>query len=277
MENQDTTEECIDALVERYSHLTKDHIREALAQAKKMNQAITRGVVLGGRVYQVTKLSMGPLDTAYGLLHQMNFHVDDRWENYNGVVKAPIDQETMLPIFEEGKPLYIRLDSGCEPGQRFYDRTCDCRKQFVIALKDLQQYDHGLILHMPTQDGRGRGTGHHLATLYLQKELGIHTVESFWLFGGDNAPESIDARTYDGAVAILGFLGIQNQEITYGTNNPNKMLPLDNFGFRIERRPVIAPLTDKLRPHLIAKRDVLGHLFDEALGTYKKVDTGEYK
>ncbi|HII88344.1 TPA: hypothetical protein HA253_02005 [Candidatus Woesearchaeota archaeon] len=259
MDHADKTEICIDKLVEKYEH----KIRKALDKAKRMSEEVTRPIVLGGRSYQVRKVAMGPLTTDYGLLHQVNFLVDDQWERYEALVKAPLDEEVMIPFFEKDKPIYVRLDSGCDPGQRFYDRTCDCREQFEIALRDLQNYDQGVILHIPTQDGRGRGTAFHLATLYLQKELGINTIESFWLFGGDDSRESIDARTYEGALAVLVFMGLQNQRLIYGTNNPLKMLPVDEQGFQMERKSVIVPPTSYTRPHLLAKKEVLGHLLEE--------------
>ena len=62
----------------------------------------------------------------------------------------------------------------------------------------------GILIHIRTQDGRGMGLPFKLATLYLQRELGLHTVEAANMLSGGR---SIDNRSYTGAIAVLKFLG----------------------------------------------------------------------
>ena len=204
---------------------------------------------------------MGPVTTDHGRFYQVNFEVNDTWKKYMCLIKSDIDPDReYLPVFNPESPIFMRIDSGCEPGQVFYDKMCDCKEQLELAIKYLGRAEQGLIIHIPGQDGRGKGTAFHLATLYLQEALGVNTLESFGLIEGNTLPENLDSRTYEGSAAVMKFMGLKEYDILFGTNNPMKLEPLMKEGFNIIREPVIIEPTVYTRHHLEAKQSVLGHM-----------------
>ena len=128
----------------------------------------------------------------------------------------------------------------------------------ALAIKSLSEKEQGIIICIPNQDGRGKGTEFKLATLYLQEELGLDTTESFSLLEKDDSIISIDDRDYNGAIAIIKFLEVPNN-IIMGTNNPEKLDALINAGFNVKKEAVLAKITEFTKNHLAAKKNVLGH------------------
>ena len=105
--------------------------------------------------------------------------------------------------FPGAEDLLLRIDSGCETGQLFGDRTCECHQQLDLCMQKIMRRGHGLIINIPFQDGRGMGLPFKLATLQLQLDLGVHTVDSFAMLDPDGRR---DIRNYAGVIAILKFL-----------------------------------------------------------------------
>jgi len=70
----------------------------------------------------------------------------------------------------------------------------------------------------------------------------------------------IDARSYEGAVAIIKFLGLPlDLEISVATNNPSKIQVLRSNGYQVHRTPLSIQPTRFTYRHFLAKRDLLGH------------------
>jgi GTP cyclohydrolase II len=68
----------------------------------------------------------------------------------------------------------------------------------------------------------------------------------------------IDARTYDGAAAMLRDLGVTQVRLL--TNNPAKVAGLAAAGITVaERVPLVMPPRPANARYLAAKRDLLGH------------------
>jgi GTP cyclohydrolase II len=105
--------------------------------------------------------------------------------------------------FPGAEDLLLRIDSGCETGQLFGDRTCECHQQLDLCMQKIMRRGHGLIINIPFQDGRGMGLPFKLATLQLQLDPGVHTVDSFAMLDPDGRR---DIRNYAGVIAILKFL-----------------------------------------------------------------------
>jgi len=210
------------------------------------------------RFYLVVRQGLGPLITKMGTFWHYVFTINDTWQKYSVLVRAEIDKETLLPIFRNTGELILRTDSGCETGQVFGDLTCDCHEQLELAMSAITRHGEGMIINIPHQDGRGMGLSFKLATLWLQQELKIHTVESAGLL----APNGIiDVRTYAGVVAILKFFGINEKTaINLATNNPHKAEVFAENGYNLtDYIPVVAKPTKHTRRHLRAKQKHLGH------------------
>jgi GTP cyclohydrolase II len=75
---------------------------------------------------------------------------DDLWKEY--VVLSPKPLQSL-----DISSLSVRLDSGCDIGQLYNDCGCDCREQLLTSLTGMHYSQSGIIIHMPTQDGRGYG------------------------------------------------------------------------------------------------------------------------
>ena len=181
--------------------------------------------------YIVELKGVGRIKTNFGYFWQYDFRIDDDWEKYSVLVKARIDKSTFLPVFKNNEELVLRTDSGCETGQVFGDLTCECKEQLELAMKNISDEGEGMIVHIPRQDGRGMGLPFKLATLWLQDEFGVNTVEAASLLasGGD-----IDVRTYSGVICILKFFGIScDCHIKLATNNPQKAKVFIENGYKL--------------------------------------------
>ncbi len=209
------------------------------------------------RWYATERRGVGKLQTPYGLFWQYDFHIDDQWEKYSVLVKADLDAD-LMPVFHREEQLVLRIDSGCETGQMFHDLTCDCREQLYRTMQKIADIGEGLVINIPRQDGRGMGLPFKLATLRLQDELRLNTVEAASILAPGGV---IDVRTYAGAVAILRFFGIPiTCEIGLATNNPHKMHVFIENGYKVtDLLPVVIPPTEHTRHHLEAKQKHLGH------------------
>lgn len=208
--------------------------------------------------YSVERKGIGRIKTPQGSFLEYLFLINDQWQKYNVIVKADLD-ENLMPIFHNKNQLILRIDSGCETGQLFGDLTCDCSQQLFKAMQIINHVGEGLIINIPNQDGRGMTLGFKLATLTLQEELKLNTVESASIL----APGGIiDVRTYAGVIAILKFFDVPTTcVINLASNNPEKALIFAENGYQVtDMFPVIIPPTDDTRHHLISKQKYLGHI-----------------
>lgn len=210
------------------------------------------------RVVRVERRGVGPLEPPFGDFWNFEFFLDDGWGSYQALVKAELNYRTLLPAFDYNREIVLRTDSGCSSGQRFGDQTCDCQAQLMLAMEAITNHGQGLIVHIPEQDGRGKGLPFKLGTLWIQKALGLDTVVSASLLTEDDL---IDVRTYAGSVAVLRFLEVsQAARLVVATNNPEKLRCLQDNGFRVcDILPVATPPTSKTAHHFQAKIRHLGH------------------
>ncbi len=226
-------------------------VRKILIPKGKRIQVVECGVK---KYLLVTRKGVGAIHTPYGYFWQYDFHVNDEWEKYSVLVRASLNGQ-FNPVFTR-KNLLLRIDSGCETGQLFHDNTCECREQLHLALQRIDEYGEGIIVHIPSQDGRGGGLAFKLATLLLEKDLGMDTIEAARVLtdGGE-----IDFRTYGGVVGILKFFRAQ-KEVFLMTNNPLKISALTENKYKISRLNIVVPPTRFTARHLRAKEQELGHM-----------------
>lgn len=211
------------------------------------------------RYYSVERRGIGPLNTKYGKFWEFEFTIDDNWQKYTAIIKANIDGESLNPQFSEKDELVLRIDSGCKTGQLFGDLTCECADQLDVAMKTISEKGEGMIINIPTQDGRGMGISFKLATLWLQDELNVNTVESATMLAPNGV---IDVRTYSGIIGILKFLDISTSTIIdLASNNPKKASIFKENGYKLGCLvPVVIEPTKYTEKHLKAKQDYLGHI-----------------
>jgi len=211
------------------------------------------------RYFQVERRGIGILNTAYGKFWEYSFAIDDQWQKYSVIVKAGIDKKTLMPIFKDKNHIILRTDSGCETGQVFDDLTCECSDQLHLAMKTITEVGEGMIVSIPSQDGRGMGLGFKLATLWIQDVLKLNTVESAALLAPGGV---IDVRTYSGVVCILKFFGIlETCQINLATNNPKKAEVFAENDYTVaEYMPMVIKPNVYTEKHLRAKQNSLGHI-----------------
>lgn len=206
---------------------------------------------------RVIRKGIAPVHTKHGKFWLMDFEVNDRWREYCALYRGALDDEKLTPEWDSTRGAVVRIDSECIPGMTFGDLACDCREQLHLALERINDCGQGLVVHIRNQDGRGKGFGFHLGTLWLQDALGLDTVASAIALTEDGR---IDARSYEGAVAIIKFLGLPvDLEISVATNNPSKIQVLRSNGYQVHRTSLSVQPTRFTYRHFLAKRDLLGH------------------
>ncbi len=159
------------------------------------------------------------------------FSKEDKWFYYELLTCTPLT----FPLSSDRiqKELQIRVDSGCDSGMLYNDGGCDCHSQLLDALKVIKS-NSGIIIHCPTQDGRGYGFNTKMETEAHKRGIpavfnaqnpsptGTLTVAKD-LFG-----ETYDIRDFQSIGVILAELGFQN--IAMITDNKNKVSQLSMGG-----------------------------------------------
>jgi GTP cyclohydrolase II len=146
----------------------------------------------------------------------------------------------------------VRVHSGCVTGDIFHSLRCDCYKQLQAALELIVDTPNGILIYLPSHEGRGIGLFNKIRA-YAQQDRGLDTVDANVSIG---AP--IDARDYTLAADILYDLGFP--EIKLMTNNPAKTQALRTHGIAvIEQLPVITEPCAHNKRYLETKRERMSH------------------
>lgn len=233
--------------------MTQKQVRDTLNIIKSGMDPVVKciSVVENGkkRSYSVKRKGVGPLKTNFGEFWEFAFEIDDQWVDYAVIVKAGLDKKTLLPVFKNKNELVVRTDSGCITGQIFNDLTCECSDQLHLAMETISDAGEGMIIHIPRQDGRGMGIPFKLATMWLQKEFKVNTIEAALMLAEN---EAIDVRTYAGVVGIMKFFGISEAcRINLATNNPRKVKIFSENGY---------PIQNHVPMHIKSHKDIAHHL-----------------
>jgi 3,4-dihydroxy 2-butanone 4-phosphate synthase / GTP cyclohydrolase II len=155
-----------------------------------------------------------------------------------------------------GPGALVRVHSECLTGDAFGSLRCDCGPQLDAALQAVAQ-EGGVVVYLRGHEGRGIGLVDKLAAYALQ-DGGLDTVAA-------NVEQGLpaDAREYGAAAAILADLGVDDVRLL--TNNPAKPAGLRSHGVAVaERVPLHVGAGPLNRTYLRAKRDLMGHLIEEA-------------
>jgi 3,4-dihydroxy 2-butanone 4-phosphate synthase/GTP cyclohydrolase II len=116
-----------------------------------------------------------------------------------------------------------------------------------------------VLLYMK-QEGRGIGLEAKIKAYALQ-ELGRDTVEANAELGFP-----ADLRDYGIGAQILVTLGVRKMRLL--TNNPRKIVGLGAYGLQVvERVPIEVPPNASNVRYLSTKRDKLGHMLGQVVGS----------
>ena len=149
------------------------------------------------------------------------------------------------------QPVLVRLHSECFTGDLLESLRCDCGQQLRGALEALAK-EGGVLLYLP-QEGRGIGLVNKLRAYRLQDQ-GYDTVEANLRLGFE-----ADERLFLAAAEMLRGLGYERVRLL--TNNPQKVLGLENFGIEVSERVSHAfPANAHNERYLATKRQRSGHL-----------------
>lgn len=148
-----------------------------------------------------------------------------------------------------------RVHSRCLTGDALGSLRCDCRQQYEKAMEHISKQGRGVLLYM-NQEGRGIGLANKIRAYALQ-DKGLDTVEANHQLGFAD-----DLRAYDVAAHMIKFLKIKS--IVLLSNNPRKIKELTENGVVIsDRKSIVAPENEYDKEYLRAKKEKMGHLFDE--------------
>ena len=146
-----------------------------------------------------------------------------------------------------------RVHSSCITSHVFLSIECDCREQFEISMKYIQQEGAGVIVWLD-HEGRGNGMLAHTASQALKRK-GLSQSEAYERLGYPR-----DARRYETAAEILQRLDVRS--IVVLTNNPKKVDALRAAGLPVvlgEKQVYIVPTNEILKRQYADKVEVDKH------------------
>ena len=152
---------------------------------------------------------------------------------------------------EQGPNPLLRIQSSCLASEVFGAVDCDCADQLRESMKLIATEGRGLIIHIH-QEGRGQGLSQKIRAVHLMQRDSLDTVAAFEALGLEQ-----DIRSYDEVVYLLRRIEIETIRLI--SNNPAKMLFLQQHGLRVEMmntHPTIRPENAK---YLETKKAKLGH------------------
>ena len=149
-------------------------------------------------------------------------------------------------------PTLVRIHSQCLTGDVFGSIKCDCGPQLHRAMELIEAEGRGAVVYQQ-QEGRGIGIINKIRAYALQ-DKGADTVEA-----NEELGFAIDMRNYQQCAEILFDLGLCKVRVM--SNNPDKMLALENAGLQVvERVPIEVESEEPAAHYLRIKKEKLGHL-----------------
>jgi GTP cyclohydrolase II len=151
----------------------------------------------------------------------------------------------------------VRVHSECLTSEVFGSLKCDCAAQLDEAMARIARAGCGVILYL-RQEGRGIGLANKIRA-YSMQERGLDTVDANRVLG---LPD--DARRYDAAADLLAELGVRSVRLL--TNNPAKVVALEELGVKVVREPIVVEATGLARTYVETKRARMSHVVARAPG-----------
>jgi GTP cyclohydrolase II len=140
----------------------------------------------------------------------------------------------------------VRIHSRCLYGDVFGSRECDCAGQLHTAMDMMRASGSGVLIYLD-QEGRGAGLFAKARALRMRQESGMDSFRSYAHYG---LPP--DSRSYVIAADLLADLGLKRVKLL--TNNWEKVAGLEARGIKVEREPLIVPVSDHALPYIESKR-----------------------
>lgn len=191
----------------------------------------------------VKRIASSPLQTEFGVFNAVSYTDLIYSHDYLALTKGNLSRE---------KDVIVRVHSGCITGDIFHSMKCDCRQQLEYALKKISKSKAGVLLYIPSHEGRGIGLANKISAYGLQSK-GKDTVEANTALGF-----SADLRTYGIGAQILKDLGLKSIKLL--TNNPKKIVGLNAYGLKITKVIPVKIVPSKYnKRYLDSKKEKLFH------------------
>jgi 3,4-dihydroxy 2-butanone 4-phosphate synthase / GTP cyclohydrolase II len=158
---------------------------------------------------------------------------------------------------QSGERPLVRVQSSCLTGTAFHAVLCDCRQQLETALGVIAREGTGCVIYL-AQEGRSHGLVEKINHLKAISQ-GADTVDAALERGVDP-----DLRCYDVVRPILDDLLGGVRPIRLLTNNPHKLLGIEEAGVPVAERVALetSPTPDNLE-YLRVKKRRMGHLLTQ--------------
>lgn len=169
-----------------------------------------------------------------------------------GQSAAPVESVSALVFgavgVEAGPPL-VRIHSTCLTGDVLGSLRCDCGPQLRAAMAQMATSPAGgVMIYMPTHEGRGIGLWNKAAA-YLLQDTGLDTYEANRALGFED-----DLRDFRHAAAVIRHL-LGERPFRLLTNNPEKVKQLQALGLHgVLQQGHVVPSHPRNRRYLAAKR-----------------------
>ena len=173
---------------------------------------------VAGDPRRVTLASVADLPTRFGEF-RIHVFIDAQGREHVALVRGDLQRRERVPL---------RMHSECLTGDAFASLRCDCREQLERAMERIGAMPYGLVLYL-RQEGRGIGLANKISAYDLQQRRGMDTVEANLALGFAD-----DLRDYGAAAGMLHMLGVRSVDLY--TNNPDKILQLEQNGVRVAAR-----------------------------------------
>ncbi|WP_166251906.1 GTP cyclohydrolase II [Marinobacter salicampi] len=182
------------------------------------------------------------LPTPFGVFDMHGFEELATGKEHIALTLGPLDNP---------EPMLARTHSECLTGDALYSMRCDCGYQLEEALRSIAREGRGILLYL-RQEGRGIGLLNKIRAYNLQDQ-GADTVEA-----NEQLGFAADLRDYTMCRDMLGHLGIRSLKLM--TNNPKKVLALEELGIEIAERVAIHVGRNPHNEHYLnTKQSKLGH------------------
>lgn len=155
---------------------------------------------------------------------------------------------------DDGEPVLVRVHSECLTGDALGSAKCDCGDQYDAAMQAISAAGRGVLVYL-RQEGRGIGLINKLKAYALQDD-GLDTVEANLALGFP-----ADPRDYTAGAEILVSLGVKRLRLL--TNNPDKVISLEQFGLEITQRiPIETARRHDSDSYMMTKKAKMGHVLN---------------
>ncbi len=210
--------------------------------------------------YMVEFRSVQYVENRFGSYMLYHVEVNDEWGEYFILTQQQgFNRESLKTEFADKQELLIRLDSGCTCGMTFLDNSCDCSQQLHQAMQMITKKGEGMIVHIPSQDGRGMGFDGKAGTEILKHEGFDTTAAAVHYYGSTR----VDKRTFSGAYAAMHAVMDMPKDLTFDvmTNSEHKLKVIEANGHEIVTTPIVVDYHPDTHKHFKSK-EALGHRTD---------------